>query len=95
MSALEKMCEAYWNAFRAGFAKVGGRAQDYPKWESGPPDVKEETMRCMRWAVETLKADFDATKVGTPLFDDLFPDQPRKRLAPRTLNDEVMASKLK
>lgn len=54
MTPLEKFAQSYWDAFRIGFLKVGGSA-DYPKWTESNDPVKEETMRCMRHAMETLK----------------------------------------
>lgn len=95
MSALDKMAEAYWNAFRRGFGKVGGPVNEYPTWKKGPKSVTSETERCMRHAVEILREDFDKNKIAGPFFDDLFPDRPAERSAARTANDDAMAGKLK
>lgn len=89
MTPLERMAEAYWNAFRDGFARVGGNPKEYPVWRKGPPDVTDETLRCMRHGVEALREVW-----GKP-FDEVFPDKPGKRSVRRTRNDEAMAGKLK
>lgn len=54
--AIEQMCRAYWNAFRDGHLAVGGDPL-YPTWdEFSEPAAKDETRRCMRHAVEALRA---------------------------------------
>lgn len=73
MTPLERMCEAYWNAFRDGFLRVGGDPK-YPTWAQSNDPVKQETMRCMRHAVETLEG-------VIPEFQDVFPDGPSPRRA--------------
>lgn len=89
MSALDKMSEAYWNAFRRGFGRVGGPVNEYPTWKKGPKSVTSETERCMRHAVEVLKPFW-----GKP-FDEVFPEHLAERSASRTANDDAMAGKLK
>lgn len=89
MTPLERLCEAYWNAFRDGFLRVGGK--DYPLWVQGHPEVKAETMRCMRHAMETLKGQ----EIDPDVFDAIFPERPAKRGQPLTLQDAVMAEKVK
>lgn len=70
MTPLEKFAAAYWDAFRNGFLKVGGDAS-YPMWKESNDPVKEETMRCLRHAMETLK------KLPLSHFvdDDIAPEQ--------------------
>lgn len=70
MSAIEKFCAAYWNEFRNGFLKVGGDPS-YPLWKESNDPVKEETMRCMRHALETLKK----LPLSNFVDDDVAPDQ--------------------
>lgn len=89
MTSLERICEAYWNAFRDGFLRVGGKG--YPLWNQGHPEVKAETMRCMRHAMETLKGN----EIDPDMFDAIFPDLPTKRGQPITPQDEMMAEKVK
>ncbi len=55
MTPLERIAEAYWNAFRDGFVRVGGDPREYPLWSQSNDPVKTETLRCLRHAVETLK----------------------------------------
>lgn len=99
MSAIDGMAEAYWNAFRDGFVRVGGDPKQYPTWRQGKDPntraVQSETTRCMRHAVEALREAFDANKVAGPFFDDLFPDKPVKRSSARTVNDDAMAERVK
>lgn len=68
------MAEAYWNAFREGYFRVGGRPEDYPTWAQSTDPVKAETLRCMRHALEPIKQHFT-----DGLFDDLFPEGLAKR----------------
>lgn len=84
MTRLEAMCAAYWNAFREGFFKVGGRPEEYPDWAHAPAAVKEETRRCMRYAAETLSGQFT-----DGLWEDLFPEKLVKRGQPMMPNDQA------
>lgn len=74
MTLLNAMAEAYWNAFRDGYFRVGGRPEDYPTWAQSTDPVKAETLRCLRHAVEQVKPHFT-----DGLFDDLFPEPLAKR----------------
>lgn len=48
-----KAAIAYWEAFRNGFLRMGGK--DYPHWtDSRDEPGKEETKRIMRHALETM-----------------------------------------
>lgn len=93
MSALDQAAEAYWNAFRDGYARVGGDPKQYPTWRQGrDPNTKavqSETLRCMRHAVEALRAVW-----GQP-FDEVFPDAVQRRSSARTVNDDLMAERVK
>lgn len=93
MSALDDMAEAYWNAFRDGFVRVGGDPKQYPTWRQGKDPntqaVQSETLRCMRFAAEALRDVW-----GQP-FDDVFPDKTARRSSARTINDDSMAERLK
>lgn len=52
--AIEQMCREYWNAFRDGHLAVGGDPL-YPTWDDFSEELaKDETRRCMRYAVEAL-----------------------------------------
>jgi hypothetical protein len=52
--AIEIMCRAYWDSYRAGFLEVGGDTS-YPTWDQFAEErAKAETRRCMRHAVEAL-----------------------------------------
>lgn len=90
MTQLERMCEAYWEAFRQGFFKVGGRPEDYPEWSRAPAPVKEETRRCMRYAAETLSEHYT-----DGLWSDLFPEQLVKRGQPMMPNDQAFVQQTK
>ncbi len=93
MTPTEQMAEAYWNAFRRGFGKVGGPIADYPTWQQGgdpvTKDVQSETLRCMRHAAEVLRPLW-----GRP-FDEIFQDPPAERSARRNGNDDAMARKVR
>lgn len=93
MTPAEKAAEAYWNAFRDGFARVGGDPKQYPTWKGGKDPntraVQSETLRCMRHAVEALRPFWGKD------FDEIFQDKPVKRSAARTVQDDLMAEKLK
>jgi len=89
MTPLEKVSEAYWNAFRDGFGQIGGPVWDYPKWSGSRDPIKNETMRCMRHAVEALREVW-----GKP-FDEVFPDSPVKRSLKATKTDRAFARKPK
>ncbi len=82
MTPLERMCEAYWEAFRQGYFKVGGRPEDYPAWKSAPKAVKEETRRCMRYAAETMRQFYT-----DGLWEELFPEGMVLRGQDMTPND--------
>ncbi len=87
MTPLERMAARYWNAFREGFATAGGNALDYPTWDKSNDPVKEETLRCMRHAVEELK------KEWTKSFDQVFPGKPQRRRIRRTATEDRFAAK--
>lgn len=70
MTPLERVAEAYWNSFRDGLIAKGIPPKDYPKWGASRDPVKDETLRCLRHAVETLRKDWDKP------FDELFPEPP-------------------
>lgn len=53
-SMIERLGESYWNAFRAGYIAVGGNPAAYPTWQQSTDPVKNETLRCLRHAVEEL-----------------------------------------
>lgn len=78
--ALEDVAEAYWNAFRAGYVRVGGKARDYPKWKDSTDPIKDETRRCLRHAMEPIIAQ-------VPEVAALFPDPPKPRAKPHTDTD--------
>ena len=87
-SAIERMCREYWNAYRAGFLSVGGD-KSYPKWDEFTEQrAKDETRRCMRHAVETLRETWGDD------FDTLFPDKPMRRKASERLQAELTAEAL-
>lgn len=93
MSVLEEMSAAYWNAFRDGFVRVGGDPKQYPTWRQGrDPNTKavqSETLRCMRHAAEALRDVW-----GQP-FDEVFPERAERRSSARTVNDDLMAARVK
>lgn len=90
MTALDAVCAAYWEAFRQGYFRVGGRPEDYPAWDKAPKAIREETMRCMRHAVEPLKEHF------TPgLWDEVFPERLAKRGEPLTSADLAFTQQTK
>jgi hypothetical protein len=80
---VEEMCERYWDAFRQGYCEVGGRPEDYPTWKKSTDPVKEETRRCMRFAVEA----FRGTVIEAGAFEDWFPTMTRRRSQPVIQND--------
>lgn len=84
---IEKMAEAYWNAFRDGFITVGGNAKDYPKWAGSSDPIKNETLRCLRHAVEVLKPVW-----GKP-FEEIFPEKPQRRRTKPTVTEVAFAMK--
>lgn len=73
------MAKAYWEAFRAGYASVGGKG--YPAWDKSADPIKAETIRCMRHAVEALIEVFPELAVA-------FPDPPQPRSVPRLKTDD-------
>lgn len=73
---IERMAEAYWNAFRDGFGDIGVDPKEYPEWRVSNDPVKIETVRCLRHAVQLLKNE------GFDRFDELFPEPPLKRQIP-------------
>ncbi len=87
MTPLERICQAYCDAFREGFLRVGG-GKDYPLWSQYHPDTKAETMRCMRHAMEMLH------EHGVDV-DKLFPEPLTKRSTKPTKADAEMAERLK
>ena len=94
MTPLERVCEAYWEAFRDGFLRVGGK--DYPHWSQGHAEVKAETMRCMRHAMEVIRGDYEDYGRGDgPAWGKIFPEPLAKRGQPLTTQDEVMAEKIR
>ncbi len=109
MTPLERLAEAYWNAFRDGYARAGGDIREYPEWAVSHDPIKSETMRCLRHAVETLKGTperyflrtvegMQAHEVGAVLnaaLDSLFPEPLAKRSTKRTETDALMVEKLR
>lgn len=101
LSPLEQMARAYWMAFRDGYIKVGGNPKDYPTWEQSRDPVKQETIRCLRHAVETLKAatgDRDRHAAADSLsarIASLFPDPPTERSLPPIPNDDAFVRQQK
>lgn len=93
MSAIEKFCAAYWDAFRAGFLKVGGDPS-YPLWKESNDPVKIETMRCVRHAMETLKKiKFESEQekaVFIAVLEREFPDKPQSRNQKHVTASEVL-----
>lgn len=93
MTPLEQAAQAYWNAFRDGFGRVGGDMRQYPTWQQARDDnsvaVRNEALRCMRHAMEALKPFWGQE------FSEIFPDKPSKRSAARTIQDDLMAGKVK
>ncbi len=91
MSKLDDMAEAYWNAFREGFVRVGGDPKQYPTWRQARginrDAVRNETLRCLRQAVEELRLELGDK------FDTVFPEPLAKRSAARTMQDDLMAGK--
>lgn len=94
MTPLERVCEAYCNAFRDGFMRVGG-GKDYPLWSQYHPETKAETMRCMRHAMEEIRDEYMAPDGASLSFDELFPEPLAKRSTKRTQADAEMAKRLK
>lgn len=90
MTLLDRMGAAYWEAFRQGYFQVGGRPEDYPRWEDAPKAVKDETLRCLRHAGETLRDVLDADT-----FNAVFPEPLTKRGEPMTINDQAFVQQTK
>lgn len=92
MDITEKMAEAYWEAYRAGYYESGGKL-DYPHWSASKDPVRNETYRCMRFAAQVLfdalpsqdniekleQGWFDAHDAMKAILADLFPDPPMTR----------------
>lgn len=91
MTPLERMAEAYWDAFRDGYIRVGGNPKEYPKWGSSRDPIKDETLRCLRHAVETLR---DVWPDTSPDFHEIFPEPLAKRSIKATVTDVRMAEKV-
>jgi len=89
MTTLDDMCEAYWDAFREGYFKVGGRPEDYPEWKNAPKSIKDETKRCMRFAVQPLIDKGHESVAG------MFPENMVKRGQPMTMNDQAFVGQTK
>ncbi len=66
--ALEAMVRAYWNAYREGVMAVGGPGTAaYPTWdEFSEIRAKNETRRCMRYAIEALNDLPDSAFIDKP-----------------------------
>ncbi len=102
MTPLERLAEAYWNAFRDGYARVGGDPREYPLWSQSHDPIKQETLRCLRYAVETLKEHpwADRPVIGdtqddfNDRIDQLFPEPLTKRSIKKTTTDTLMARRL-
>ncbi len=88
MTPLERLAETYWNAFRDGYARVGGDPREYPTWAMSNDPVKQETLRCLRHAVETLRP-----TLGDSQMQVLFPQPLTKRSIRKSANDDAMARK--
>jgi hypothetical protein len=88
LSMIERMAEAYWNAFREGYIAVGGRPESYPTWQQSRDPQKDETIRCLRHAVELLREDFDMN-AEYDRFDLVFPDAPQPRKLRPTPTDQA------
>lgn len=86
---IERMAEAYWNAFRDGYIAVGGRPETYPTWQQSRDPQKDETIRCLRHAVELCREEWDRDKIGYGLFDEVFPDAPQPRKLRPTPTDQA------
>lgn len=54
LTPLHRLSKAYWDEFYTGMTRVGLHPKEKPPFRAGN-DVENETMRCMRWAVEALK----------------------------------------
>lgn len=89
MTPLERCCQAYCDAFRDGFIRVGG-GKDYPLWSQYHPETKAETMRCMAYAMAVVKKE-----LADPLLDALFPEPLTKRSTKPTAQDAEMAERLR
>lgn len=94
MTHLERVCAAYADAFRDGFMRVGG-GKDYPLWSQYHPDTRAETMRCMRHAMEMLRARPETDGIDDVQFGFLFPEPLTKRATKATPADAEMAARLK
>jgi hypothetical protein len=83
---LEQCCRAYWNEYRNGFLSIGGD-KSYPTWDEFTEQrAKDETRRCMRHALEVLKALPDGA-----FSDDLEKDTVKRLKMERGSFDKVMA----
>lgn len=85
MTKLNEMTARYWNAFRAGYIAVGGKPDDYPEFEAAHDPIIAETTRCLRHAVEELRAVW-----GKP-FDEVFPEPLVDRSLPMQVTDDRFA----
>lgn len=95
MTALERMCEAYWEAFRQGYFKVGGRPEDYPTWANAPAAIKEETRRCMRHAAQAVVDSLKVKGTAHKAVSGLFPERLAKRGQPLIDNDTAFVQQTK
>lgn len=89
---IERMAEAYWNAFRDGYIAVGGRPESYPTWQQSRDPQKDETIRCLRHAVECMKlfpVDLKAERFWEELFEEMFPEAPTLRTLKQTPTDQA------
>ncbi len=96
-SMIERMSEKYWNAFRDGYIAVGGKPQDYPTWQQSTDPVKNETLRCLRHAVEVLFEEMRTDPYGSGMaqMEDLFPDPPQLRKHPKADHDDKFTTSMK
>lgn len=94
MTPLERMAEKYWNAFRDGYARVGGDAREYPTWAESNDPVKEETMRCLHHAIVHIWKEVPSTSDGRACIEvlrQLFPGVPKPRSIKPTATEEKFA----
>lgn len=101
MTPIERMAAAYWNAFREGYIAVGGNPASYPTWEQSRDPVKNETLRCMRHAVEEiinsapLVFDPYGDEVVAHALREMFPEPPQPRIAPKAEHDDKFTTSMK
>lgn len=100
--AASKLAEAYWEAFRQGVIGVSGQADAYPSWKASRDPVKNETVRCLRHAMEKIRHPTAAMLEGQPnkalakevwesMFEVLFPGKPEvRRQIPLTESDRKL-----